>query len=395
LWAVSTTSVLSQSRPAQGETARGQLPFLPLTQLDERAASAELDTRTVSLTVTEPQAMRGLLVAIVRGTSLSVAADPSVNGAFAGDLKNVTVRQALDLVLRPAGLDYTVDGTLVRVFRREPETRIFDLNYVATARAGSARVADAGASSGASVSTTTNGDVFADLAGGVRALLSEHAAFSVDRKAGLLQVTDVPDRLDRVALYLDAVQERVHRQAQIDVRVLEVELTDDKAAGVDWPALTTELGVQPQGVQNPPARPSLTGMRVADPGRLVHLLEAQGKVTVVASPRLVTLNNEPAIVRTDALTISVTPQIAADSIVTLSLSPIVRTPALAESDLLARVADGETLVVSGFTSERETRERKTVGTSGGWFGRGTVVTRRRVELVILLTPKVISGAMAP
>ena len=32
-----------------------------------------------------------------------------------------------------------------------------------------------------------------------------------------------------------------------------------------------------------------------------------------------------------------------------------------------------------------------VGISGGWFGRGTVVTRRRVELVILLTPKIVAG----
>jgi len=59
--------------------------------------------------------------------------------------------------------------------------------------------------------------------------------------------------------------------------------------------------------------------------------------------------------------------------------------------LRARVADGETLVISGLTRDREVRERKNVGTRGGWFGRGTVATRKRVEMLILLTPRIVAG----
>ena len=63
--------------------------------------------------------------------------------------------------------------------------------------------------------------------------------------------------------------------------------------------------------------------------------------------------------------------------------------------MLARVVDGETLVISGFTRDREVKERKAVGViSGGWFGRGTVVTHKRVELVILLTAKIVAGVAA-
>jgi type II secretory pathway component GspD/PulD (secretin) len=88
----------------------------------------------------------------------------------------------------------------------------------------------------------------------------------------------------------------------------------------------------------------------------------------------------------------VTPQISDAAQFTLSISPVVSRPAIAEADMLARVAEGETLVVSGFGRERETRQRKAAGISGGWFGRTTVVTRRRVELVILLTPRLVRGA---
>ena len=119
--------------------------------------------------------------------------------------------------------------------------------------------------------------------------------------------------------------------------------------------------------------------------KLLSLLGAQGTVAVVANPRLLALNNEPAIVHTDALTVSVTPQISGDGLVTLALSPIVKAPAVAESDMIARVADGETLVVPGFTRDREIR------VPGGLFGRGAAVIHRRVELVILLTPKILAG----
>jgi type II secretory pathway component GspD/PulD (secretin) len=237
--------------------------------------------------------------------------------------------------------------------------------------------------------------VFDDLANGVRTLLTERAAFNVDRKAGLLQVTDFPERLDRVAIYLETVQDRVHRQVQIDARVIEVEPNDAKAPGIDWAFLAAKMSGAATADIPVATRQTMNGLRVTDVDKLLDLLGEQGTVTMVAHPRLLTLNNEPSIVRTETISFSVTTQISGDSVLTLSLTPIVRAPMVMESDMLARVADGETLVIAGFTRDRETREKKTVGTSGGWFGRSTVVTRKRVELVILLSAKIIAGVAAP
>jgi len=369
----------------------GQMPALPLTQLDERVLAGDLDNRTFTLTFAQPVPVKDLLLLLVRGTKLSIVPDPSISGSFIGELKNVTVRQALGLILRPLGLDSALDGSVVRVFRREPETRIFDLNYIAAERAGASTVAgEGGPRTSASVTTLVRADVFEDLTNGVRTLLTERATFNIDRKAGLLQVTDFPERLDRVAIYLDTVQDRVHRQVQIDARVIEVEPTDAKASGIDWAGVAAKMsGAATADV--PATRQTMNGLRVTDVAKLLGLLGEQGTVTVVASPRLMTLNNEPSIVRTDAMSFSVTPQISGDSILTLNLTPIVKSPTVLESDMLARVIDGETLVISGFTRDREVKERKALGFSGGWFGRGTVVTHKRVELVILLTAKIIAG----
>ena len=385
--AASVVSFAQAQRP-------GQMPTLPLTQLDERGPAAELDNRTFSLTFAQPVAVRDVLLLLVRGTSLSVIPAPDVSGMFIGDLKNVTVRQALSLILPPLGLDYGVDAGFIRVFKREPETRLFDINYIATERTGTSTL---GLANTVTVSSTTKTDLFGDLTKGVQSLLSEHARFNVDRKAGLLQVTDFPERLDRIGDYLDAVHDRVHRQVEIEARVVEVELTDPMAVGVDWAVLTAQFNAPASpGAPVAPtaaalARTVVTGLHVTDVARFLTALGAQGKVSTVENPRLLALNNEPAIVHSDAFTLSVTPQIAPDGMIMLSLSPVVKTPAAAESDTLARVANGETIIIAGFTRERVIKERKNVGISGGWFGRATVTTTKHVALLVLLTPKILAS----
>lgn len=374
-FAVAVTVTLGAQTPGQpvSPVRPGQMPALPLTQLDDRALAADIDRRAITLTFAQPVPIHDLLLLLVRGTTLSVVPDPAVSGSFIGELKNVTVRQALTLILPPLGLDFAVDGGFVRVFKRQPETRLFDVNYIATERTGEASIGSPGSTRDtpfARISSTTSTDVFGEISRGVQALLSERATFNLDRHAGLLQVTDFPERLDRVAAYVEAVQDRLHRQIQIDARIVEVELNDPSATGLDWSALA--------------------GARELT--KVMAALSAQGQVATVASPRLFALNNEPAIVRTDNLTLSVTPQIASDAIVMLSLSPITPAPTPAQVDMLARVPDGETLAISGFSREREVKERKYAGIGGGWFGRATVTTRKRVELVILLTPRILTPA---
>jgi type II secretory pathway component GspD/PulD (secretin) len=369
------------------------MPTLPLTQLDERGSAADLDNRTFTLTFAQAVPVRDLLLLLVRGTNLSLIPDPAVTGSFIGELKNVTVRQALDSILPPLGLDYRVDGGFIRVFARQRDTRIFDINYIAAERSATStlggRAVDPAALSSASVSTVMTADLFTDLAKGIQTLLSDRGTFNLDRKAGLLQVTDFAERLDRVGDYLDAVEGRVQRQVEFDARIVEVELKDAAATGVDWSLIVAGMSGGSTPTAASPARRSLTGLRVTDVSRFISLLGDQGKVATLQSNRMVTLNNEPAIVRSETLTLSVTPQIAPDGVVMLSLTPMLKAPAVAESDTLARVADGETLVIAGFTRNREVRERTNQGLRGGWFGRGTVVTQKRVEVLILLTPKIL------
>jgi type II secretory pathway component GspD/PulD (secretin) len=104
-------------------------------------------------------------------------------------------------------------------------------------------------------------------------------------------------------------------------------------------------------------------------------------VQVVAAPELVTMNNEPAVVRTStrgssALNLTVVPQISADGIVQLSLSPSWSSSgpgagamSVDEADTVVRVMDGSTVMLSGFLHAGK-------------------------EVVVLLTPTVVTAAAA-
>jgi type II secretory pathway component GspD/PulD (secretin) len=389
------------------------MPSLPMTQIDDRLLAADLESQApkFSLKFTQSVAIQDLLPQLVHGTSLTMMIDPGISGAFIGDLKNVTMRQALALILQPLGLAYTIDGRLIRVFKRELETRLFDINAVAAQRTGTAtRGASAGGDNTQPLRTIAP-DLFADLTKG--GLLSERATFNLDRKAGLLQVTDFPERLDRVAVYLDTIHDRVHRQVQIDVRVVEVELKSAAATTIDWNAVNQSGATTGAG-----RAPAITSVRVTDVARLLTALEEQGKVSTIAGTRILALDNETAVVRTglgdrtgqksdtaseasvtDGLTLMVKPQIGSDGSVMLSLSPTLTQPTQGEAeraigslgmvDMLARLTDGETIVVSGFA--RLLQERDT-GTGAARSRRAADVARKRSDVLILLTPRILRSS---
>lgn len=406
----------------------GQLPQLPVTRLDDRTRAADLDgPRTVTLTLAQPLQLRDMLLLLVRGTAFSVVADERVDGTFSGELKDLTMRQALEAVLFPRDLDYDVQGSLIRVFPRKPATRLFDVNYLNVRRSARRSLRDAGrvgaGTPDADVSTFTNADLFEELTRGVERLLSPSGRAHVDRGAGLVQVTDFADRLDQIAVYVEAVQLRATRQVRLDARVFEVTL-NTTAHAIDW----SDIAAQP-GAGLRPSAPGAAGIRVTDFDALMKAIATQGSVRMIAAPQLLAMNNEPAIMRvgTEAvyfvplagdarasapattlqgLTLIVTAQIAADGIVQLHVAPTyaeasgqakgprsVTAPVLdvSEADTLVRVHDGETVIVSGFLKDRT---RTTQGTGlAGFFGAQSHETVKS-ELIILLTPTVVAPGIA-
>lgn len=85
-----------------------------------------------------------------------------------------------------------------------------------------------------------------------------------------------------MSLYLDAVHDRVHRQVQIDARVIEVELNDPDSQSLDW-ALVAQGSAQTAGVPGA-SRPAINGLRVSDVSRFMTALAAQGASRFLRTP---------------------------------------------------------------------------------------------------------------
>jgi MSHA biogenesis protein MshL len=469
--------ILLTAVAAPAGSQSGPMPPLPITQLDVRQADPDLDGQRISLGFSDPTPIRDILLLLVRDTRLSVIPHPSLEQTFIGDLKNVSLREALDLILEPLGLDYSVRGQVVRVFPRELETRFYSVDYVITQRTGSRSIAATTGASGigvsggaglpssiaagaaganvfggaaggaqggstAQVSGTDSPNLYVDLAEGVRTLLSEDGRMSLDRTAALLQVTDTPDRLARVEQYLEAVMLRVTRQVQIEAKVLEVELREEFSAGINWSLVLQGLTNSATITQT--LAPATSGgftlaLKAGDFTALLNAFATQGDVNVLSSPRITAMNNEPAVMRigtqdvffvtttqvdpqgqivqttvtpqtlTEGVTLSVTPQISADGIIHLSVNPSIteRTGvatsrlgdtvpiiSVRETDTLVRVRQGETIVIAGLMQDRAGVDTAKVPLLGdvpvvGNLFKRTDKTRRKTDLVILLTPTVL------
>jgi type II secretory pathway component HofQ len=424
---------VARSSAGSSEAQQRALPLapLPITQLEDRVR-VDLDgPRGISLTISRPMPLPDLLLLLVNGTPFSIVADKEVSGTIVGDLKDLSMRQALEAVLFSRGLDYDVQATLIRVFPRQASMRFFDVNYVNVRRTWQRSLRSVVSFEGrqpaaaAELTAAAESDPVGDLRDGVQALLSETGRMHLDGAAGVLQVTDFSDRLDRIAVYVEAVQLRASRQVRLDARVFEVDLNDAGASAIDWKAVAARSAAS----MPPPPAGAAAGL-TAEPETLMKAIAEQGTIRMIAAPHVVALNNEPAVMRVgtqsvafdaattiaqdgsrqrdsralpvlEGLTLTVTAQIASDGIVQLSVSPTYASrraqakspdggsvPVLRvqETDTTARVRDGETIVLSGFFDERDIT-RPGAGVSG-LFGAQVRATKKS-ELVILLTPTVV------
>jgi MSHA biogenesis protein MshL len=410
--------------PALG--GQEQLTPLPVTRLDDPGRSATLDAvRPISLRISEPLPVRDVLMMLVRETGLSLVMEPGIDATFVGELKDVTLRQALALAVHPQGLDFAVEGTAIRVFHRRAETRFFDVNIALARRSGegetraaSASPADGASGSRAAVRWKVEADPFDGLAAGIQSLLSTDGKFSIDRAAGIAQVSDYPERLARVATYIESAERRLNRQVDVQAQVVEVTLTDPNLAGVDWTAAIERART-----------PGAFGVPTLNFQTFVAALGEQGQVSVIAAPRLQVLHNEPALMRVgiedvsfvrpadaagddddpvvpaaflDGFALALTAHITADGAVTMTVAPSVTQPtgetrthqgqrapvvAIDQWSTAVRLRDGETLVLPGL---RRDRDRRVPVESTGLIGlfRREQTQRTRSELAVLLTPRI-------
>jgi len=398
-----------------------------------------------------------------RANSLNIVVGPEIKGSVTVDFQGLSLRKAMVALLDAHGFYWVKEGELMIV--RRLETRTFTIDYIRLVRSGIGRSvakstsgSSSGSSSGSGGGTVQVGQedsvkFWEELEQQLKTMISEEGRFVVNRLSGTIQVTDLHRRVEEIAEFLSLLRRSLYRQVEIEARIYEVALNDDYSLGIDWSridlgtvdgttgslALENIIGIPAGGFTAKAVSTTLSFVGGSFDAMLTALHE-QGEVRVVSQPRLLTMNNQPALIKvtTDesfftqtvsqgsggtgnviseqvqsvsvGLILSITPQISEDGWIMLDVTPIItRLSEIVESPLktatapnievkqisaLVRLRDGEMVVLGGLIQDSVSHTERKVPILGDipWLGRifkGTYDLKEKTELVIFLSPRIV------
>src|SRR3990172_12830243 len=434
---------------------------------------------------------KDFFMGLVKDTKYNMTVNPLITGNISLELKAVTVPQVMDAARDAYGFEYEKTSYGYAVFPRRLETRIFNVNYIDVDRLGQSQTSigsgqitstvqntltSAGVSSSQQsgsmpsgiIQTSTTSKFWELMQLNLTAIIGtlDGRSIVVNPRSGVIIVKAYPDELRNVARYLDSIQNIIHRQVIIEAKILEVELKAQFQSGINWKllglsqgftsALNNRTGATPDDSGNkfsttelPTSFSSFFSANTTYGGTfssLINLLNDQGNVNVLSSPRVATINNQKAIIKIcndrffvtnvssntnsssgsstnttanitltpffSGISLDVTPQIDENDNVTMHIHPIVSSvtkeiqkltvngklqelplasSSTRESDSIVRAKNGQVIVIGGLIqSSGESYQASTPGADrlpgiGGLF-KSKNKSSRKFELVILLRP---------
>lgn len=341
---------------------------------------------------------------------------------------------------------------------------------------------DASLSPGARVQTRNRTDFWRSLRESVTAIIGGDTGdrmVMVSPQAGMIVVKAMPHELKSVREFLERSELSIRRQVILEAKILEVRLSEGFQAGINWGAISGQL----QYGYNQGETDSFTDevrinrdssgqfsatqttvdafqetseglftsvLQVGNIRDLLSLLETQGSVQVLSSPRVSTVNNQKALIRVGSdeyfvtgisnnttsnvasvtstpnielssffsgIALDVTPQIADDGEVILHIHPVVSEVndqlkvftigdeefalplaqrGVRESDSIVRAQSGQVVVLGGLMQE-DTRDSDGKRPFLGDIPllkslfRTQGRSQQKTELVILLRPVVVDS----
>jgi MSHA biogenesis protein MshL len=277
---------------------------------------------------------------LVDGTPYNMVVAPSIDGTISVNLKNVTIEEAMEALRDMYGYQYRRTSYGFEVLPQELETQIFSINYINVKRTGksvtksvSGQVSDKVTSSGgtggnnnnnnssggagngagqsvssSSVDTTSETNFWVSLQSTLKDMIgtTDGRSVVVNSESGIVIVHALHSEVRGIARYLDKLQSNIQRQVVLEAKVLEVTLDDSFQSGIDWSLFgnpnqdSATLAQTASGNNGPNIKQFDSVFTIALKGSfrtLIKMLQTQGNVQVLSSPRISTVNNQKAIIK--------------------------------------------------------------------------------------------------
>lgn len=434
---------------------------------------------------------KAFFMGLVDGMGINMIIDPAVNKRISLNLKNVTLEETLQAVRDIYGYEYIRMPYGYRILPRSLQNKVFHVNYLNVSRRGTSGMSVASghissdstntnnsgsentssSSNAPSITTATkietnaNTDFWLNLQNTVNIMIGngEGRRVVVDAQAGLIVVQAYPDELAAVENFLQRAELSLQKQVIIEAKIIEVTLNDGFQSGIQWDTFGAGPGATFAGsgreiagqlsaetIRNSDGLAGVFSLNfdTADFTGVIQLLQRQGEVQVLSSPRISTVNNQKAVIKvgTDeffvtnvssntttsttststtpeisltpffsGIALDVTPQIGSNNEVILHVHPSVTEvvernkvievgndtfdlplaySSIRETDSIIRAQSGQVVVIGGLLQNKKSSTNANVPWLSripilGYLFRQTERTSSKSELVILLQPKVI------
>ena len=261
------------------------------------------------------------------------------------NIKGLTLHEIFNILLSQNDLIYSFRKNILSI--SSVDTRIFKVDYITSIREGRAVVKASADSAPIQLDDTTNTNTNTDtknqeniiettekfdfwerMAGEIEAIMNNgKEGFKaplpvVNSNAGLVSVTGTKAQLERVQEYISKLNKSLKKQVMIDVRIVSVDLNNEYQRGVDWSkfdlSFNSYLGGNPAtpsqftfgrwndthtawDIVTPSMNPIRGGFILQGAVNInlegvINFLDTTGTTRVVSSPKIMTMNNQQALI---------------------------------------------------------------------------------------------------
>lgn len=227
--------------------------------------------------------IKNILMLIGELTGLNIVISPAVKDTITATLENVSVKAALDAILKPNGYNYFVQENIIIVkgidteMVGELETIVVKLKYI-------------------------NSD---DLSGALGAVMSSRGKLqsftplvtsqSTKGASNIIVISDVQENIAHILNMIDQLDVAISN-INIAVRFIETNLDTTRGHGIDWSKAAVQLGGT---TDTSLAMLDFNNITIAtlNPIQLtsaLRIMQARGQSKLLSSPQVTTLDNHEA-----------------------------------------------------------------------------------------------------